>query len=251
MASQLIKIESAPDLVDQVYRRLLDAISEGSMAPGARLMQEDIAERLSVSRQPVLQALRLLKKDGFVLDAPGRGVLVAPLDVTWLLQIYQVRSALDALAARLAARGHVQLDPRLISQGRTAARSNRVKTMMAADAQFHAAIYAASGNPLIAQTAQLHWHHIRRAMGAVLQVSTMRESIWDEHEAIAKAIGEGDENSAESLIRQHGEDASHNLARLLSSALHASATASAVTATAVSSASSTLPATRAVGALIP
>ncbi len=238
MPPQLIKIESAPDLVDQVYRRLLDVISDGSMAPGTRLMQEDIAERLSVSRQPVLQALRLLKKDGFVLDAPGRGVLVAPLDVAWLLQIYQVRSALDALAARLAARAHVQIDPRLISQGRAAARSSQVKTMMAADAQFHAAIYAASGNPLIAQSAQLHWHHIRRAMGAVLQVSTMRESIWDEHEAIAKAIGKGDEDNAETLIRQHGEDASHNLARLLSSALNASANANATaTADAISASS--------------
>ena len=74
MASHLIKIESSPDLVDQVYRSLLDAISDGSLAPGERIMQEDIAAQLSVSRQPVLQALRLLKKDGFVLDAPGRGV---------------------------------------------------------------------------------------------------------------------------------------------------------------------------------
>lgn len=219
MTSHLIKIESTPDLVDQVYRSLLDAISDGSLAPGSRIMQEDIAERLAVSRQPVLQALRLLKKDGFVLDAPGRGVLVAPLDVAWLVQIYQVRGALDALAARLAARARCPLDPRLISQGRAAARSNKVKAMMAADAQFHAAIYAASGNPLIAQSAQLHWHHIRRAMGAVLQVSTMRESIWDEHEAIARAIASGDEDTAETLIRQHDEDASRNLASLLSSAL--------------------------------
>src|SRR5688500_15558023 len=79
MTAHLVKIESAPDLVDQVYRSLLDAISEGSLAPGERITQEDIAERLAVSRQPVLQALRLLKKDGFVRDAPGRGVLVAPL----------------------------------------------------------------------------------------------------------------------------------------------------------------------------
>ena len=219
MTPQLIKIESTPDLVDQVYRSLLDAISDGSMVPGTRIMQEDIAEQLAVSRQPVLQALRLLKKDGFVLDAPGRGVLVAPLDVTWLVQIYQVRSALDALATRLAARSRVAMDPGLISRGRRAARSNQVKAMMAADAQFHGAIYAASGNPLIAQSAQLHWHHIRRAMGAVLQLSTMRESIWDEHEAIAAAIATGDEDKAESLSRQHAEDASHNLASLLSSAL--------------------------------
>lgn len=218
MPPRLIKIESAPDLVDQVYRSLLDAISEGSMAPGARIMQEDIAASLAVSRQPVLQALRLLKKEGFVLDAPGRGVLVAPLDVTRLTQIYQVRCALDALAARLAARARYSVDPRLISRGRAAARGRKVKPMLAADEAFHAAIYSASGNPLIGQSAQLHWHHIRRAMGAVLQISTMRESIWDEHEAIADAIALGDEDLAETLIRQHGEDAARNLASLLTSA---------------------------------
>ncbi len=189
-------------------------------------MQEEIAEQLAVSRQPVLQALRLLKKDGFVLDAPGRGVLVAPLDVGWLVQIYQVRSALDALAARLAAQGRFQMDAVLISRGRKAARGGDVKAMMAADAQFHGAIYAASGNPLIAQSAQLHWHHIRRAMGAVLQLSTMRESIWDEHEAIANAIAAGDASTAEQLIREHGEDASSNLAALLSSALQPATSAS-------------------------
>ena len=219
MTQQLIKITSSPDLVDQVYRSLLDAISDGTISPGARILQEDLAEQLAVSRQPVLQALRLLKKDGFVLDAPGRGVLVAPLEPDWLVQVYQVRSALDALAARLAASAHFQVDPKLINQGRVAARSNKIKAMMAADVQFHAAIYAASGNPLIAQSAQLLWHHIRRAMGAALQLSTMRESIWDEHEAIAAAISDGDEDRAESLIRQHGENACHNLVLLLSTAL--------------------------------
>ena len=219
MPSNLIKIESAPDLVERVYSNLLDAISGGTLLPGTRIMQEDIAEQLAVSRQHVLQALRLLRKDGFVLDAPGRGVLVAPLDVTTLVQIYQVRSTLDALAARLAARGRYVMDANLIRQGRLAARGTDVQAMMTADAAFHSAIYVASGNPLIAQTAQTHWHHIRRAMGAVLQVSTMRESIWDEHEAIAKAIARGDETQAETLIREHGEDAGRNLAHLLTQAL--------------------------------
>ena len=219
VTSNLIKIESTPDLVEQVYASLLDAISDGTLPPGARIMQEDIAEQLAVSRQPVLQALGLLRKDGFVLDAPGRGVLVAPLDVTTLVQIYQVRSTLDALAARLAAQAHYVLDEQLITQGRLAARGTDVKAMMTADAAFHTATYVASGNPLIAQTAQTHWHHIRRAMGAVLQLSTMRESIWDEHEAIAKAIARGDVAKAETLIRQHGEDAGRNLAHLLTQAL--------------------------------
>ena len=223
MALNLIKIESTPDLVDQVYASLLDAISDGTMPPGARIMQEDIAEQLAVSRQPVLQALRLLRKDGFVLDAPGRGVRVAPLDVTRLVQIYQVRSTLDALAARLAAQACCCLDPKLLAQGRVAARGRDIKAMMTADAAFHTAIYVASGNPLIMQTAQTHWHHIRRAMGAVLQVSTMRESIWDEHEAIAKAIARGDEDQAERLIRQHGEDAGQNLATLLTKVIQKNA----------------------------
>ena len=219
MAAHLIKIESTPDLVEQVYASLLDAISDGTLAPGARITQEEIAAQLAVPRQPVLQALRLLRKDGFVLDAPGRGVLVAPLDVNTLVQIYQVRSTLDALAAQLAAQSHAVLGAQLITEGRLAARGTDIKAMMTADAAFHTAIYAASGNPLIAQTAQTHWHHIRRAMGAVLQVSTMRESIWDEHEAIAKAIARGNASQAETLIRQHGEDAGRNLAFLLTEAL--------------------------------
>jgi DNA-binding GntR family transcriptional regulator len=219
MSSNLIKIESTPDLVEQVYTSLLDAISDGTLLPGARIMQEDIAEQLAVSRQPVLQALRLLRKDGFVRDAPGRGVLVAPLDVNTLVQIYQVRSTLDALAAKLAAQSCYVIDAQLITQGRLAARGTDIKAMMTADAAFHSAIYVASGNPLIAQTAQTHWHHIRRTMGAVLQASTMRESIWDEHQAIAKAIARGDATEAETLIRQHAEDAGQNLAHLLTAAL--------------------------------
>ncbi len=222
MPANLIRIESSPDLVERVYRSLQSAISDGTLAPGSRLTQEEIAAQLAVSRQPVLQALRLLKKDGFVRDAPGRGVLVAPLDAASLMQIYEVRSALDALAARLAARRRDPLpgiDPALITAGRQAARGNDVAAMIAADEQFHAAIYAASSNPLIAESAQLHWHHIRRAMGTVLQVSTMRESIWDEHEAIAAAIAAGDEAAADSLTRQHGLEAGRNLAALLSSSL--------------------------------
>jgi DNA-binding GntR family transcriptional regulator len=100
MLKQLSKIQVRPDLVDQVYQTLLDAISDGSLPPGARITQEEIAEQMDVSRSPVLQALRLLKKDGLVKDAPGRGLLVAELDAEWIGNLYQVRGALDTLAAR-------------------------------------------------------------------------------------------------------------------------------------------------------
>ena len=219
MTAQLVKLEATPDLVDQVYSRLLDAISDGSLAPGERLTQEGIAARLAVSRQPVLQALRLLKIDGFVLDAPGRGVLVAPLDAEWISKVYQVRGALDALAARLAASRRFRIDPKLVEQGRKAARGRNVKAMIDADIAFHSAIYAASGNPLIEQSAHHHWRHLRRVMGAVLQSSRQREALWNEHEAIAKAIAAGDGERAARLIDDHSRQASENLAGRLSDVL--------------------------------
>ena len=222
MPAQLLKLETAPDLVDQVYRALLDAISEGSLAPGQRITQEDIAEQLAVSRQPVLQALRLLKKDGFVHDAPGRGVLVAPLDVGWMLRVYEVRGALDALAARLAAQQRVRLDARLIEQGRKAARGKNVKAMIDADMAFHDAIYTASGNPLIGQSALQHWRHLRRVMGAVLREERQREAVWDEHEAIARAIAAGDAKGAVRLIEEHSQHAGGNLAAQLTHVLKSS-----------------------------
>ena len=219
MTAELVKLQAAPDLVDQVYRALLDAISDGSLAPGTRVTQEDLAERLAVSRQPVLQALRLLKKDGLVLDAPGRGVLVAPLDPGWIAHVYEVRGALDALAAKLAAAKRAVIDPRLVETGRRAARGRNIKAMIEADIAFHHAIYAASGNPLVERSAQPHWVHLRRVMGAVLQQTRQREQIWDEHAAIAEAIRTGDAALAVELIEHHGRNASENLLARLSDVL--------------------------------
>ena len=222
MTAPLVRLQSAPDLVERVYGALLDAIVEGSLAPGSRLTQEEIAAQLDVSRQPVLQALRLLKKDGFVLDAPGRGVVVAPLDAGSIAQLYEVRAALDALAARLAAGRRAVLDRRLVEQGRRAARGHRIQAMIDSDIAFHNAIYAASGNPLVGRSAQLHWVHLRRVMGASLQSSRQREAVWDEHEAIAAAIASGDAKGAVRRIEEHARKACENLLARLAPTLESS-----------------------------
>jgi DNA-binding GntR family transcriptional regulator len=211
VTAQLVALPAAPGLVERVHRALLDAIGDGSLAPGARITQEDLAERLAVSRQPVLQALRLLKQDGLVHDAPGRGLLVAPLDAARIADVYEVRAALDGLAARLAAGKRARLDPQLVADGRRAARGRDIRAMVEADQAFHHAIYAASGNPLIAQSAQPHWVQLRRVMGAVLQSSRQREPIWDEHEAIAEAIARGAADKAARLIEDHARQASETL----------------------------------------
>jgi DNA-binding GntR family transcriptional regulator len=218
MAAQLVRLQSAPDLVDQVHQALLDAICDGTLAPGERITQEALADQLAVSRQPVVQALRLLKKDGFVLDAPGRGLVVSSLDGDDIVALYQVRGALDELSAQLAAERRCAIDPRLIEQGRRAARGRSLKAMIDADLAFHAAIYAASGNPLVERSATLHWAHSRRVMGAVLQSATERDSIWDEHEAILRAITEGNAARAAQLSGQHSSHAGRKLAAHLGQA---------------------------------
>lgn len=212
MSAALLRLETTPDLVDRAYRALLDAISSGRLAPGQRLMQEELAAQLAVSRQPVLQALRLLKQEGLVLDAPGRGLQVAPLEAAAVLQVYQVRGALDALAARLAAERRVSLPAALLRAGRQAARGSDVPAMIEADIAFHRALYAASGNAYVARAAETHWAHLKRAMGAVLQHSRLRRPVWDEHEAIARAVASGDADAAAQAASSHTEQAGRYMA---------------------------------------
>ena len=112
MSQSLLQgIESAPDLTEQVYQRLLDAICSGELAPGTRLTQEELAASLSVSRQPVLQALRLLKRDGVVIDAGRRGLIVAPSTPGLIGQMLRgargTRRPRRARAPRPAAQGSI------------------------------------------------------------------------------------------------------------------------------------------------
>lgn len=211
----LQRIDSPPDLSEQVYRQIREAICSGNMAAGARLTQEELAASLNVSRQPVLQALRLLKKDGFVVDAGRRGLRVAPLEAQAVQQLYDVRSVLDGLAARLAAQRGVRIDAAVIAAGREAAASKNVAAMIEADMKFHELIYAASANPLIAETAHRHWQHVRRAMGAVLRGDETGRSVWREHAEICDAINRGDATLAERLAREHCERAGRGLATQL------------------------------------
>ena len=213
--ASLERIDSRPELSQQVYQQLLAAICEGKFPPGARVTQEDLAASLNVSRQPVHQALRLLKNEGFLVDAGRRGLMVAPLDGAALEQLYQVRGVLDGLAARLAALRGAKLDTALIAQGRKAEAAGRIGAMIEADMRFHQCVYVASGNPLIAQTAGRQLQHIARAMGAMLSRQSMHGPIWDEHEAILAAINAGDAAKAEALARRHCEGAGKTLSTQL------------------------------------
>ena len=181
-----------PTLIEQAYDAILAAIGDGRLAPGSRLNQDDLANRMGISRQPVGQSLSILKAQGFVRDTGRRGLIVAPLEREFFRAIYELREALDALAASLAAQ---RCTPReasegraLIAEGRDAIRSGRMELLIEADVRFHLWICRVAGNPLLADTLRLYWHHLRRAMGDVLRDAGRHPGIWDEHEAVLEAI---------------------------------------------------------------
>lgn len=210
-------ISIQPQLVDQVHAELVEAICNGSLPPGAPLVQERIAEELGVSRQPVVQALVLLKRQGFAEATGRRGLRVSRVGADTARRVYAVRGALDRLAAReaaLRAARNGAAGSRLravLDAGRKAVADGSVAELIDADMAFHHAIYGLSDNPLIMESADIHWLHIRRIMGAVLREEGQRRTVWSEHEAIAGAILAGDAERAGRLAEEHVDRAAANL----------------------------------------
>lgn len=207
-----------PQLADRVYDAILEAICDGQLEAGQRVTQEDLAASLNVSRQPVIQALTVLKRQGFLEEAGRRGLRVVPLDSAAIAHVYEVRGALDGLAARLAARQGADRaraeGPALIAAGR-AALDGSVAERTERDLAFHRFLYSLSGNPLIEDAVSTHIQHSRRIMGGVLRTTDRARDVWDEHEAILAAIIAGDADRAEALARAHTGNAAQNLTAAL------------------------------------
>jgi DNA-binding GntR family transcriptional regulator len=200
-------LTTAPNLVEQVRDALLDEIASGQLAPGDRIIQEQIAHALGVSRQPVQQALALLRNQGVLHDAPGRGLIVAPLDPGHVQHMYDMRAVIEGLACRRAAETNAEkaakLGPALIEAGRKAIAGGSVAKMIAADMKFHEFIYGLSGNPLVAPSLATHLTYTQRVMGEVLIRDETPRDIWDQHAEILEAIARGDGERAEALARAH------------------------------------------------
>jgi DNA-binding GntR family transcriptional regulator len=204
----MAQVQTQPTLVEQVVNAIVSEIIDGDLPANSRLIQDELARAYGVSRQPVQQALLLLRDRGMVREAPGRGLIVSPLDVDFVRNLYEVRAMLDGLAARLAAErgserakseGQVYLDA-----GRDAVESGSLHDQIEADMRFHGFINELSGNSLIGETTAPHWPYLRRVMGEVLRDDAqMPQTILGEHVAILDAIIAGKAAEAESLSRDH------------------------------------------------
>ena len=196
-----------PKLVEQVRDAIVSDIAEGKFKPGDRIIQEQIAQVLGVSRHPVQQALLLLKNQGVLRNAAGRGLIVAPLDLGQVRNMYDIRAVMEGLAFCKAAEKNPErakmYGPALIQSGRKAVKSGSVAAMIAADIKFHNFIYELSENPLIAPSIEVQWINTQRVMGEVLMRDEKPRDIWDQHEALLAAVISGDGVKAEVMAHQH------------------------------------------------
>ncbi|HEX9470813.1 MAG TPA: GntR family transcriptional regulator, partial [Bradyrhizobium sp.] len=166
----MIPLDPLPNLIDQVYARILEAIIDRSLPPGHRIRQNELAEKLGVSRQPVSHALHLLHRQGLVAESGRKGFEVTQLDPQRIRQLYEVRGAIDALAARLAAqraktdaagRGHLEA---AVRAGRETDKKTPLSVLITLDVDFHSAIYRLADNPAIEEMIAPQWPHMKRSM---------------------------------------------------------------------------------------
>ena len=209
----MIPLDPLPNLIDQVYGRLLEAIIDRTLLPGQRITQNELADRLGVSRQPISHALHLLHRQGLVAESGKRGFEVTQLDPQRIRELYEVRGAIDALAARLAATraredaaARAQLESAL-EAGRAIDDSAPLARLIALDVDFHSAIYRLAGNTAIEEMIAPQWPHMRRSMATVLAELDYRDSAWTEHETIAAHIFSGNASAAEAAALAHAQTA--------------------------------------------
>ena len=175
----------------RVAQEIRAAILRGDLPPGSRVKQEDLAAQLGVSREPVREALLALQREGLVHARPNRSAIIAPVDRRLIADVYGFREAVEsAVVASLARRPGFDVRPleALVARGRTAVRQSDLPGLIDLDMSFHANLYEAADNRVIVEVMSGQWAHIRRVMAMVLDQADYRHKVWDEHEAIVRAI---------------------------------------------------------------
>ena len=215
-------LPTPPSRVEQVYDAIVDDICSGRLAPGTPLRQELLAERFNVSRQPVQQALLLLRNHGIVREFGRRGLAVTPLDAASVSHLYQLRAVLDGYAARAAAGRRTSEGLRrgrdIIDAGTRSFGDRDFAQSIAADLAFHRFLVEESGNPLLVESTAVIWRNVQRVMGEVLYRAAAPDWIWAEHAAILDAVERGDAPGAEDLARRHAEHGERSILEAMAAA---------------------------------
>jgi len=192
-----------------VYERLREDIVGRRVEVGASLVEMDLAERYGTSRTPVREALRRLEQDG-LLERGRRGLQVRTPSPEEILEIYEVRIDLEALAAALAAERHTPLDMvRLEAAAATmeATGTGEPGLMAAANQGFHERLCEAAHNSTLLDLTSRLLTHLTRYPSTTLVWPGRWDAVLSEHRQLIKLIAKRDAKGARSLMEKHMHEA--------------------------------------------
>jgi len=211
-----------------VYVRLRDLIVQGSLAPGSRIVETEIATRLGVSRTPVREALQRLQNEGFVMGAPGAQqsrLTVSPLTRDDVHELLNIVGALEGLGARHAASTDANDRKALVRELRGLnqefARAARVapvdhSKLYDADEKLHRRIVESGIGPRLAALHDAVKPQAERYIRMYISMLTgdIKASV-DEHDAMITAIEEGRAQDAQAAVELNWRHAADRLSRVI------------------------------------
>lgn len=219
-----IKLDNYKPLREMVFESLREAIIQGRLKPGERLMEIQLAEEMGVSRTPVREAIRKLELEGFVVMVPRKGAYVAGISVKDIVDVFEVRAALEALAAGLAAERATEeeleeLERSLVQISEVTGRED-IDALVATDINFHELIYKACRNERLVQILTHLKEQITRFRTTSLSQPGRSKHAVEEHRKIVEAISDRNVELASTLAREHIENAEQSLLNVLQGESH-------------------------------
>lgn len=210
-----IHLDAYKPLREVVVETLRQAIQNGTLQPGERLMEIPLAEELGVSRTPIREAIRKLELEGFVIMVPRRGAYVANITLKDITQVFELRSALEELAAGLAAERiteeEIETLERMIVEIGEHMENKDMDRVVAADVAFHEVLYKASRNDRLVEIVHnLREQTYRFRSFSMNQPGRLRKT-WEEHRLLVEAIASHNESQARKLARMHMEHSEQTL----------------------------------------
>ena len=208
-----VNLESYKPLRELVLDAIRQAIIEGDLKPRERLMEIQLAEELGVSRTPIREALRKLELEGFIVMIPRKGAYVADISFKDIADVYEIRAALEGLAAALAAERitdeELEEMERLLVGKAEAIAQNDMEKLVDVDTRFHELIYQASRNERLFNIINNLREQIQRCRTTSLSVPGRMQQSLQEHRIITEAIQSRDTQYARQVAQEHIENAEH------------------------------------------
>jgi DNA-binding GntR family transcriptional regulator len=214
-----VKLDNYKPLREIVFESLREAIINGILEPGERLMEIQLAEEMGVSRTPVREAIRKLELEGFVVMIPRKGAYVAGISMKDIADVFEIRAALESLAAGLAAERITEEEleqlERTLVRNSEVTEINNLDALVDIDTDFHDVLYKASRNVRLVQIISNLREQIQRFRKASLSHPGRMKDALEEHKKMVEAISERNVELAQNLARDHIENAENSMLDVL------------------------------------